>query len=176
MYLKTLGLALFTLLTLPQLQAQKTFPSDIQVKTKSNKTVAFSELIEEGKYVAVTFWATWCSPCKKELDNMVYMMLPEGEDGENWGEKYNLQVIAVSTDNARSFSKAKAMPQQRGWGDLFTYAFDDNSALIRQVSGNNSVPFLCLIDPDGNIIYQHTGYKEGDEFELEEMLQKASNK
>ncbi|MBL0101425.1 MAG: TlpA family protein disulfide reductase [Saprospiraceae bacterium] len=49
------------------------FPA-INVKTLDGKTVNTQDFTGSGKITVVSFWATWCTPCKRELDavNEVY--------------------------------------------------------------------------------------------------------
>jgi len=44
-----------------------------------------------------------------------------------------------------------------------------NQDLYRKLNFQN-VPYTIVIDPAGNIAYRHSGYVEGDEYELEEHL------
>jgi thiol-disulfide isomerase/thioredoxin len=80
-------------------QNEKTLPN-INLKDVLGKSVNVKNYEKSGKIVIISFWATWCTPCKKELNNI-------NELYEDWKEKYDIKVVAVSTDNARNVMKVK---------------------------------------------------------------------
>ena len=139
------------------------FPS-ATVKTLEGKSVEIKDYIGQGKITVVSFWATWCSPCKRELD-AIGDLLPA------WKEKYNLEVLAVTLDNSRGLAKVPAIVQSKGWE--FIVLSDSNQAL-QQALGFQSIPQSYLLDGKGNIVYSHTGYSPGDEFELEDEIKKIA--
>jgi len=79
--------------------AQDTLP-DISLKNLEGEKVNIQQFAENGKNTVLTFWATWCAPCKKELNNIA-------EIYEDWKNDYNAEVVAISVDNQRSSSKVK---------------------------------------------------------------------
>jgi len=154
------------LLFLANSQAQNSKLPDVQLKDLQGKTVAFKEQINPEKITVISFWATWCAPCKKELDNIAEIY-PE------WQEKFNVELIAISTDDARTTPKVKSTVAAKGWD--YTVLIDSNQDLQRALN-INSVPFTIVIDQKGEIIYQHSGYKDGDEEELAEKLAEWAKK
>lgn len=141
------------------------FPS-INVKTLDGKTVNTSEYTSKGKITVVSFWATWCTPCKRELDviNEVY--------GE-WAEKYNLQLLAITIDDARGLSKVPSIVQSKGWE--FTVLADTKQEL-QQSLNFQTIPQTFLLNDKGEIVYAHNGYNPGDEIELEKKIAELSGK
>jgi thiol-disulfide isomerase/thioredoxin len=82
------------------LQAQtETVPSVI-VKNLNGESVDFKNCIEPGKITIISFWATWCAPCIKELQAI------DAKYAE-WQEKYNLKLVAVTVDDSRNIKKVK---------------------------------------------------------------------
>jgi thiol-disulfide isomerase/thioredoxin len=146
--------------------AQKSLPASLTMETISGKKVNLKEYVaEKGKVTVVNFWATWCKPCKEELDNISSDYL------DDWKENYDIEFIAVSMDNSRTKPKVKGVVDTKGW-EYDILCNPDNSAY--QALGFNSCPHTLLLDAKGNIVYVHTGYKPGDEEELEAQIEKAS--
>jgi len=145
--------------------AQKALP-DVAVQELNGKKVNIQDYADNGKVTVLSFWATWCVPCKKELDNI-------SEYYEDWQEDYNMELVAISVDNARSATKIKTVVDSKGWE--YEVLSDKNSDLKRALNFQ-AVPYTMVIDTEGNIVYRHDGYVEGDEFELEDVLKKLSEK
>ncbi len=145
--------------------AQKTLP-DTKVSKLSGEKVSILDHASNGKLTVISFWATWCSPCKKELDAI-------SEVYEEWDELYNAELVAISVDNARSSAKVGPMVAQKGW-DYQIY-LDPNQDLQKALNFQ-TVPQTFIIDEEGVIVYEHSGYVPGDEYELEEKLEELSSK
>lgn len=139
--------------------AQKSLPS-ANVKTLEGQTLNVQELGKSGKITIISFWATWCSPCKKELDTI------KDYYGE-WQEKYGVELIAVSVDDARTAAKVPAMVKEKGWE--YRILMDTNKE-FSQTANVASVPHTILLNAAGDIVFEHTGYTPGDELELEEKI------
>lgn len=133
---------------------------DVDVKTLDGQTVNIQDLVGNEKITVISFWATWCSPCKKELDaiNEVYA---------DWQEEYNVELLAITIDDARSLAKVPAMVESKGWE--YTVLSDAKQDLKRALNFQ-TVPQTFLIDQNGEIVYTHNGYNPGDEFELEDKI------
>lgn len=145
------------------LQAQDQVPH-VLVKTLEGQNVDFSAAIGKDKLTIVSFWATWCAPCKKELDAISDLY-------DDWQEKYDMQLVAVSIDDARAAAKVKPMVSEKGWP--FIILVDTNQELMRALHFQ-SVPYTIIVDHQGQIVYNHSGYLPGDELELEEKLASLS--
>jgi peroxiredoxin len=139
---------------------------ELTLKDVNGKPVNVADYSKKGKIVIVSFWATWCSPCKKELNNI-------NEIYDEWKTKYNLELVAVCTDNARNVSKVKPYVDGQGWD--YEVIMDVNQDLQRAMN-IVQIPHTFLIDQTGKIVYQHSGYVEGDEFMLEEKIKALQSK
>ncbi len=133
---------------------------NLVLKDTNGANVNVSDYGKSGKITVMSFWATWCSPCIKELRN-VNELLPD------WEKDYNVQLVAVSLDNTKTSLKVKPFADGQGWG--FPILLDVNEDLKRALNVTNP-PVTFLLDTDGKIVYTHTGYLEGDEFELEKQI------
>jgi thiol-disulfide isomerase/thioredoxin len=142
---------------------EKTLPA-ITLTDMNGKKVDVSSYGKSGKYTVLSFWATWCVPCKKELTNIAELY-------DEWQKKYNVQIVAVSIDDSRSTTKVKPYVDGQRW--TYDVLLDTNQDLKRALN-IQSVPFTVLVDTDGKIVYTHSGYVDGDEYVLEEELQKLN--
>lgn len=136
----------------------------VNVENLQGGMVNVSDLDNGGKPMVISFWATWCKPCIKELDNIrdVY---------DDWQAETGVKVIAVSIDDARNASLVSPFVNAKGWE--YEMYLDKNSDLKRAMNVVN-VPHTFLFDGKKEVIYQHTSYAEGDEQELYERILSAS--
>ena len=139
---------------------------NVNLKTLDGKTINIQEFANNGKITVISFWATWCSPCKKELDAISELY------GE-WVEAYGVELVAVTIDNARQLAKVKPMVAQKGWE--FTVLSDSKQELQRALNFQ-TIPQTFLLDKEGNIVYKHSGYSPGDEYELEDHIAELAEK
>jgi len=137
----------------------KKLPS-VDLKTLDGKIVNTDEFSNNKQITIISFWATWCTPCKRELD--IYHDLYE-----DWVEAYDLEIVAITIDNARQLAKVKPLVAQKGWE--FTVLSDVNEDLKNQLNFEY-VPQTYILDKEGNIVFNHTGFAPGDEYEMEEIL------
>ena len=135
---------------------------DVQVTTLDGKHMNTSEFSNDGKPIVINFWATWCAPCKRELNNIADLY-PE------WQDETGVKLIAVSIDDTRSRSRVVPYVNSSGW-DYEVY-IDDNQEFKRALNVNN-VPHTFLVDGDGNVVWQHNNYAPGDEYELYDEIKK----
>ena len=140
---------------------EKTLPS-VTLTDVNGKNVNVADYGKSGKITVLSFWATWCVPCKKELTNMADLY-------DDWKKKYNMQIVAISIDDSRSSTKVKPTVEGQRWN--YDVLLDVNQDLKRQLN-IQSVPFTVVTDATGKIVFTHSGYVDGDEFILEEELQK----
>jgi len=137
-------------------QAQTELP-DTQVKdVNTGKKVAFNQTFDKGKVTMVSFWATWCIPCKKEIKN-IQKKLPD------WKKEVDFNYETISIDESRSEGLVRSYAKSQGWD--FPFYIDANSDLKRSLNFQ-SVPFTLIIDKTGKVAYMHSGYEEGGEEEV----------
>ena len=145
--------------------ANKKLP-DITISDLQGKPVKIQEYVATGKTTIISFWATWCAPCKRELDAI-------SELYPSWVADYNINLVAITIDNARALTQVKPLIEEKGW------EFDvlvDSKQELQQALNFQSIPQTFVIDKEGNIVYEHSGYAPGDEFELEKFIKGLSGK
>lgn len=139
-------------------------PENISIKTLDGKTVETSIIQNDGKPIIISFWATWCKPCNRELNAIK-------EVYEEWQEETGVKLVAISIDDARSASKVKPHVDGNGWE--YEVYLDQNQDFKRAMNVVN-VPHTFLINGKGEIVWQHTSYVDGSEEELFELVKKLA--
>jgi cytochrome c biogenesis protein CcmG/thiol:disulfide interchange protein DsbE len=147
-----LAIALFASIGFAQSRA---LPST-QVKMLDGSNFNITNLKNDGKPIIISFWATWCKPCKKELNNIA-------EVYEDWQEETGVKLVAISIDDTRSMSKVAPFVNASDWE--YDVYLDPNGDLKRAM-GVSTVPHTFLLNGKNKIVWQHKGYIDGDEMEL----------
>lgn len=137
---------------------------EVQIKNLDGTSASTSTFKNDGKPMVISFWATWCKPCVKELNAI-------NENYIDWEDETGVKVIAVSIDNSRSMNRVKPFVNGRAWE--FDVYCDPNGDFKRAMNVGN-VPHTFLIDGNGKIVWQHTSYADGDEDHLYELIQKLA--
>ena len=153
-------IGLFTLYSYSQ---NNSLPN-VEVKTLDGNIFNTSDIKNEGKPIIISFWATWCKPCIKELEAI-------SEEYEDWQEETGVVLYAVSIDNSRSMSKVAPFVNAKGWE--YKVLSDPNSKFKVAMNVVN-VPHVFLLDGTGKIVHQHTAYSDGDEEDLFELVKKVA--
>ena len=132
----------------------------VDIKTLDGSIINTSTFENGGSPIVISFWATWCKPCKEELENIhdVY---------EDWQDETNVKLIAISIDDARNTSKLKPMVNAKGWE---YEVYQDSNREFATKMGVNPIPHTFLINGEGKIVYEHVTYSEGDEDKLYDKI------
>ncbi len=103
---------------------------------------------QRGKVVILTFWATWCAPCRQELPNLEGIQEHVGRD--------KLVVLAMSfKDSDETMRYLKKNAKQSGW--KLTMLVDPHGDIADRY-GIHSIPHMLLIGRDGSIAAIHSGF------------------
>ena len=131
---------------------------DLSVRLLDGKQVRLSALLEEGPLL-VSFWATWCAPCKKEMRFL-----------EEFHQKYNensFRVLAISTDSPKSMSKVKSYIRAKKY--TFLVGIDPNQEIAKKMNAL-LMPTTLILNKDRKVSWYHQGFIPGDEKEIEAQI------
>lgn len=139
---------------------------EIQLKDLKGKVVNANKLNNDGKPFVISFFATWCKPCNRELSAIA-------EVYEEWQEETGMKLIAISTDKAHDVSKVKPLVDSNEWE--YEVLLDTNQDLLRAL-GIQMIPHVLIIDGNGKIVESRSGYTEGGEAHIIEKIRELIKK
>jgi protein-disulfide isomerase/peroxiredoxin/uncharacterized membrane protein len=111
-----------------------------------------------GKPTILTFWASWCGPCKKELPVLASLYAKYKDQG------LNIVAISVDSDDAKLAAYLKASPLP------FPVARDPNGVLLAEFS-HRGVPASFWVKRDGTVRLRTIGLPPGADKRLDELVQ-----
>lgn len=157
MFKNFLVLSVIFLFTL-SVNAQENVPN-VSLKTISGKSVQSVDIINDDGFSIISFWATWCIPCINELDaiNDLY---------DSWNKSYNIKVLAISTDDARSKKRVRPMVSGKNWA--FNVYSDTNQEFKRSLNVSG-IPHT-IVTYKSEIIHRRIGYSPGEEKDLLKII------
>jgi peroxiredoxin len=137
---------------------------NIDLKDVNGDLQNLSNYTSNGNPVIISFWATWCKPCKAELNTIA-------EEYDDWVEETGVELIAISIDDSRSSLRVEPYINAMGWE--YTVLLDPNGDCKRSMNVNN-IPHTFLINGQGKVVWDHNNYSPGDEEELYNELIKLN--
>jgi peroxiredoxin len=135
---------------------------DFTVKMLDGKKITLSQ--QRGKVVLISFWATWCPPCRLELSHLQKDVIDRfaGED---------LVVLPISRGEERS----KVEDYIKKMGYKFPIGLDTTQEIYRKYA-SNYIPRSIVVGRDGVVKYVGVGYDEAIAKEIETAIAEALQK
>ncbi len=123
---------------------------------------ALSDFLQDDKNYVISIMASWCGPCRIELDvfNMVV---------DKWREEYDTEIIALSVDKPNDAQKLAALVKKQGWNMNVLHDKMGYSARELEVF---SIPQTFLVNKKREITYETKGYKSNLVSKYEKRLRK----
>jgi len=131
---------------------------DFTLRDINGKNVSLSDY--QGKVVLMSFWATWCGPCKVEMAHLSEMY----KELEGKG----FVVLSVSSDDARTASQVKPYIKRKRY--TFPVVLDKESTVTTRYNPTKTLPYGVLVGRDFKIAKQYSGYQPGDEVQVEKDI------
>ena len=122
--------------------------------------------------IILSFYATWCIPCRKEIPALERIMTdPSIESVRLY--YVNVGGLIGADEDGDLVKQREEADKVRRHKERFKMTHPilmDRYAMTAQKYGADSLPALVVIGGDGTIMYQHWGYETGDEIKLLTIL------
>jgi len=149
---------LATIAVLVPLTARAGGATDFTLRDVDGNTVSLSSL--KGKVVVLSFWATWCGPCKEEMPHLQRIYAERKDRG--------LVVLSISADDARTASRVKPYVVSKGF--TFPVLLDKDSSVTGIYNPAKTLPWTVVVDRGFQVVDSHGGYDPGDESKLAALV------
>lgn len=126
---------------------------EFTVTTLDGEKISLKEL--KGKPVVLNFWATWCSPCRREIPEL-----------NELARKYRDRAIFLAFTDEDEMRVKKFLENQP-----FEYKIVVRSKDVRKLYHVNAFPTHFVVSPAGYIAFKQVGYIPGTAKRLESVLQ-----
>lgn len=120
---------------------------DFTLPDMQNKNHSLSDYL--GKPVIVTFWATWCPPCVKEMPAF----------NRAWDKLKNDDIALLGININEGIETIESFKLQ--YPIDFTILRDETAGQLQNWN-MTGLPTTFIIDPDGHVVYQAMGEREWD--------------
>jgi cytochrome c biogenesis protein CcmG/thiol:disulfide interchange protein DsbE len=145
------------------LSKNRPLPS-VDIKDVKGNPFNTSKISNDGNPIIISFWATYCHPCIKELTAIA-------EVYSDWQEETGVKIYAVAIDDARSSSMVAPLVNGKRWD--YTVLLDQNRDFYRAMNVND-IPHTFLVNGKGEIVWQHKTFSEGSELDLIKLVRKLN--
>ena len=107
------------------------------------------------KTVVVSYWASWCGPCKVELPELreFYKRYHKADA--------NFEILAISIDEEKAAAEKYAAAEKLPFPVLF-----DPQSKTADAYSVEGIPTMFVIDKDGKIVHAHAGLEQAMQIQL----------
>jgi len=130
---------------------------DFVFTTTVGKEFSSEEL--KGKVVLLNFFATWCPTCMKEMPAL------QKQVWEKYGDDKAFFLVSIGRE--QNMKKMKNFKKEKGYDFQFA---PDTGRIIYSKFADKYIPRNVVVDKEGTIVYQSTGYTEGEFKDMMEVI------
>ena len=144
-----------------EFQLMATDNSPINIKLENDKIILKEH---PGKIVILTFFATWCPPCKIEIPNLIKLQ----EDYKN-----DLVVVSILLEEMKTNEDLLTFIKEFNINYTVTNS-PDGFEFAKELGGVKSIPTMYLLDKEGTIFQKYVGLVPNEmmEIDIKKVLEK----
>ena len=145
---------------LPAIAAERV--PNFKLEGVDGKTHELKVIAKDCKVVLIDFWDSSCKPCRK--------MMPHLQTYYEVYQPVGLEVVVIARDTTLTVSKVKPLVVAEEW--TFPVLYDTDQKVSKAYHVKYS-PVSYVVSNRGEILFQHAGYKPGQENDLEAAVIKG---
>jgi peroxiredoxin len=117
---------------------------DFTLKSDKGNNLRLSE--HRGQVVMINFWASWCGPCRQEM--------PLLDQLQQRYSKAGFTVLGVNVEQDTTQAQRLLQDMNVSFPILF-----DSDSVVSKLYDVSAMPVTVMVDKEGNMRYQHKGFK-----------------
>ncbi len=102
----------------------------------------------QGKILVIDFWATWCTPCRKAIPDLIELK-------NEFGNK-DFEILGISIDEFTRNTKSEVKPFVESLNVNYTIAYGTVD-LIKKFDNLTSIPTTFIVSKKGKIVKKFLG-------------------